>query len=981
MKNFGLGLVGATLQGGYFLAPAIVDSVEHTGLRLRAVRETNHEAAREVERNTVYGYSTHDIQQELYLTRELSHLLADSMLDGMLITAPAAHHRHLLESALDSRKKVALQNPLASTLEDARAITEACREQTVLVNLPRRFDAGWQKTYELLQSGIIGRLQFINLRAYLPETNYLRLWERTQEGSDDLFMAQLSSYMDVFNWFANAACLHVAGIGDEGEYDLDTVDPKAAFHDIYRQLPLRWRVKVSPHTAGSVVDDFPTDHYLDHAAIQLLFGNNVIGTLNFTSSGATAQDTEELELVGEKGRMWFNPLTGTLQVQCWDNSPLETITNLGPAGLPLYQRYNQAFVAALPDFLEGAEPKVTMEDALDALEMTFAALHSIHNNGMPVMLDLALEAQPLPLVESAAPLLEEEILPVDEVLPAATEEELDHDFFEQLEALSEDSVDAVSIEEVFTQDSSEEAPVEFAQVEIFEEELSEADMFEIDQQNDSFFETLLQDTEETAVEDAPFIDTVDEELAAVEESFFAVESTQEIADPSTAPTQQYALPEVEQQDESEAVETIQPAVEPEYNFPVVLIEDAAAEEPEIFADLFTPAVPQHRIDEIPNESVDFTLDEALDAVPQVEFAAVDDWEDDHPAVEDITDTAFSEPETVEEDEPQAVVEETAPQPMTDWTEEDEDEEILTDVLEETPVRQQPPMRSVDWPDWLETGIHMEVPPVVAAEQPAVRPAVEWPAWLDTGIRAEQPRPVVDEMPADTTAQWPTWMEIEIDAPAEPYDEDLLESTEEPVYEPLEDLLTEEEAPEIDTAAFIEPETEPLANTVNDQPSAAAEDFIEEAPSIPQETMFAEIIEEETVLEILEITDFIITDDETEETLETMIVDEGKRRSPKDSSEDAVVESPSVVISEKIHLDDFIWDIVPLQPFRLNADPRTGDAWEEPQTPAEPDEEVTGETLAEPLADAPFDSVDTFHNTTTTKHAYYEADTRAIDYPD
>lgn len=960
MKHFGLGLVGATLQGGYLLAPAVVDSVESTGLRLRAVRETNHEAAREVERNTAYGYSTHDIQQEVYLTREIDHLLYDGMLDGMLVTAPAAQHRELLENACAGDKKIVLQAPLADTLEQARAIADACAQQDILVNLPRRFDAGWQKAHELLRSGIIGKLQFINLRACLPETNYLRLWERTQEGSDDLFLAQLSGYMDVFNWFADAPCLHVAGIGDESDHDLDNVSPSGVFHGLFRQLPLRWRVKVSPHTPGIQNDDFPTDHYLDHAAIQLLFSSNLIGTLNIANTGTAAQDVEELELVGEKGRIWFNALNGTMTVQWWDNTPAETIDNLGPHGLSLYQRYNQALIAQLPDFLEGASPKATVQHACDALEMVCAALESIHNNGLPVLLEMPVDAEPLPVTEE----------PPEETADAITEP--------REQAAPEDSPSAAPQPEL--DDICDPAwEMELAQMDEFSEE-SEADFIEepiheIEQESDADFEALLlHETEPEMVEDSAFLETLEEEMETFDDDLLERRLSEEIeeqaaagptpaepvqepvpeteADPHSAVTQAVTLPQVDEELEIEP----EPAAEPQPLHAPVL---ESVPEPDIFAAMFTRVQPKQAAQTAPAGEDNLPVD-AVDAVPQAEFTTIDAWEDDHPAVEDITETTFAAPE------PPAPPVETAPS-MVDWTEDTGGE--ATEAAEETPpeiVQEQPaPPRTVDWPAWLETGFR--------DRQPAQR-TVDWPAWLETGFREKQPQPPAVEWPAwletglrtdrstDTTAQWPAW---------------LLADTEPQI------------APEPAAQdAFVEADTAPTPNPVPAPEAVPAEE--------PAETVFADLHEPEAVLEILEIDDFIIVDDETAETLETDVFEEedaGEQRSPgknhasgaapspQGQDEDAIIESPSVVISEKIHLDDFIWDIVPLEPFRPNADPRTGDAWEEAHASEDSVEAVVGDTVEEPLADAPLDSVSTFHHTTAAEPAFYEADTQRIDLDD
>ncbi len=1139
MKNFGLGLVGATLQGGFLLTPTVVDAVESTGLRLRAIHESDYEIAREVERNTEYGYGTHDLQQSLYLTCDLWHLFNDFMLDILLITAPAAEHRDLVAYALSGKDKIALQAPLAANLQDAQAIVEASCEKPILVNLPRRFDAGWQKAYELLQSGIIGKLQFINLRALLPETNYLRLWERTQAGTDDLFMAQLSGYMDVFNWFAGAPCVQIAGIGDDGAHDLDDYDPKGPYQGLFRQLPLSWRVKVSEHSPTTVVDDFPTDHYLDHAALQMLFGNQVIGTLNISSSGPTAQDAEDLELVGEKGRIWFNAAEGTLYVHFFDGSASERIDFPGCSGQSLLQRYHQAFVAQFPDYIEGAAPAVSAVEAADALELVLGALESIHNNGMPVQFDFAVDAEPLPVpveavdavepavVESAVeetppplPIVEEVIAveepavdepsveePVVEEIPqqsqwiedaavieepvavesaideAAAEEtqpveeimqeteepqarhypEIGHLLENRLEAVvEEDALNAVHtpsaeetlpevetetplaelpeasaavVEEIESEPVPAEAFVDAVAEETFEpealQELAALEGSEREAPLDTAAEMpiLATDAIETEVSESEafaepeYVDLEEEELfeASVETEDFIEAETPQAAkesepvpafDPSTAPTQEYSLPEVTDTIVEETTEEAEdsPVEETRAAAPVEPIQENAVDEPDIFATLF--AQPEVFTDDIEAENEAIVTEAALEAVPAeelpeeldqtvilVEESAPDsmiDWpewltettesealEETDALEERIPETVPEMPSTQTEITPAAaVMEEPAEAPMQDWPEwlaEEAEEEApetvpAVEAAAETPFAEESARRlQVDWPAWLTDEAPDEA---VTAQLPSSAATAEWPAWLIETQAAQQEetpseepvQPAEAQAPAETTAettafaqntvQWPAWL-TEEDAPAAAAAENTVLAE-----APLADIPA---APEIvietvleEELAYEEPETLFTPEVLSERP-------VEQAPVI------------------LDISDFEIVDEDTAETLETDVVEIGAARvnsvHPAEEEEPAIVESPSVVISEKIHLDDFIWDIVPLEPFRLDADPRTGDEYLKAQQTAIQLEKVVGESVYEPMKDEPFDSLPNVRHTTTAGTTFYEAETQRIDLND
>ena len=396
MKFFGLGLVGAAFEGGFLLSPLIVDTVEQTGLRLRAIHSNNEFDGKEVELVIESKYDQINIPQDIYLTNDLQHMFDDFMLDMMLIANPAAEHRKTVDAALAGFEKVALTGPIALNMEDANAIVEASRNHPLLVNLPRRFEAGWQKAHELLRSGLIGKLQFINLRAFLPETNYLRLWQRTQDHCDELFLGQLCGYMDALNWYAGAACLQLSAIGDTGVHDLDDYDPNGVFKQLFKQLPISWRSLVSQPVPGVELDDFPADEYVDHLSGRFHYSNGVLGALTISSNGPAAADAEDLELVGDKGRIWFNAAEGKLYVHFWNGSDSERLDDLGKVTLPLTKRLNAAFLAEIPAFIEGAEPKATAVEAAEALKMALAMLDSINASGSPVLMDLELQGEELP---------------------------------------------------------------------------------------------------------------------------------------------------------------------------------------------------------------------------------------------------------------------------------------------------------------------------------------------------------------------------------------------------------------------------------------------------------------------------------------------------------------------------------------------------------------------------------------------------------
>lgn len=881
MKNFGLGLVGASLQGGYLLAPAVVDSVDKTELRLRAIYDGQHENAKEIVLNTEFGYSQRNISQDIYLTTDLWHMFNDVLLDAMLIAAPSEEHRALVESVLSGFDKIALLSPLAGNMGDAHAIVDASREKTVLFNLPRRYEAGWQKAHELLRSGVIGKLQFINLQAFLPETNYLRLWERTQTGKDDLFLGQLSNYMDVFNWFADAPCVQISGIGDEGEHDLDDYDPNGPFKETFSQLPLRWRTKVSAHEPGMVVDDFPADHYLDRAAIQLMFGNNVIGNLNITSSGPEAHDAEDLELVGEKGRIWFNAAEGTLYIHFWDGSASERISGLGKTEFPLWKRYTHAFLEQFIGFIAGASPATSAVEGAEALELTLAALESIQNNGVPVLIGIEIEGECLPEIseesEPEPPVILDDFIPESEGFhsdPEVKEDSLvdDETAAPKPEAVLEDIVEEV-VEDESVPETSSAPELEFAfdamfmtvdhaetGVEIVEKMAEDEAPGEPDFDIDSLFTIEKEDTQEPLT-GAPVEDTVESESEQEEET---------VLEPDFQQAPEFTL--------EERVEALVEEVAAE-----VIVEEDTLPEP-VFQKAAEP-----------------TLEQRIEAF--VAVVTADEILEEQPVVEAPADAIVLEPLPALVERVAAFVDAVA------GSDECEEEETSAP------------------------------PEMAAAVSPHEAVTQEYAVIDEDTLLAEVQ---ADSLPGDVEV-------MDSDGPI-PVISDQEESLPEPITveaeEKVEDLTEENvQEPDIFSEMFVqEEETE---EQIEEQTAPVESEFIEAAvetspeseqePDLVLESVFVEDTEdseaeEEPLYTPTDCEDFVIVDDDTDETLETTVIEEGDDEVNSvhpmaEESEDDIVESPSVVIAEKIHLDDYVWDIVPLDPVRNTVDLITLDDWD------------------------------------------------------
>lgn len=87
-------------------------------------------------------------------------LLALSDLDGVIICSENAKHRYFTELAAKAGKHVLVEKPIATTVEDAKAMITVCEENHVnlQVAFPVRFEASVRRLKDLVDSGQLGRV-------------------------------------------------------------------------------------------------------------------------------------------------------------------------------------------------------------------------------------------------------------------------------------------------------------------------------------------------------------------------------------------------------------------------------------------------------------------------------------------------------------------------------------------------------------------------------------------------------------------------------------------------------------------------------------------------------------------------------------------------------------------------------------------------------------------------------------------------------
>src|SRR4051812_1722578 len=132
-------------------------------------------------------------------------VLADRAIEAIVNTTPNAAHLETTRAAAEAGKHVFLDKPIANTVADARALTEACRKAKVVLALgyQRRRESHFRWVKKQIAEGAFGKL--VNAEANISRDRLgqidLNSWRYTAAGMPGGVMLQIGiHYSDVLEY-------------------------------------------------------------------------------------------------------------------------------------------------------------------------------------------------------------------------------------------------------------------------------------------------------------------------------------------------------------------------------------------------------------------------------------------------------------------------------------------------------------------------------------------------------------------------------------------------------------------------------------------------------------------------------------------------------------------------------------------------------------------------------------------------------------
>ncbi len=152
-----------------------------------------------------YGYP----EVPLFPADAFERMISETRPDVVIVcTVDATHHDYIIR-ALSAGCDVVTEKPMTTDEKKCRAILEAVQKtgHQVRVSFNYRWGPGPSKVRELLQSGVIGAVQTVNLEYQLNTSHgadYFRRWHSDKASSGGLLVHKSTHHFDLVNWWINA---------------------------------------------------------------------------------------------------------------------------------------------------------------------------------------------------------------------------------------------------------------------------------------------------------------------------------------------------------------------------------------------------------------------------------------------------------------------------------------------------------------------------------------------------------------------------------------------------------------------------------------------------------------------------------------------------------------------------------------------------------------------------------------------------------
>ena len=270
--------------------------------------------------------------------RDYEKMLEDPNVDAVVVSVPTQHHAAVAIAALEAKKHVLCEMPLAATLQDTDRILAAAKKsgKCLMPSLNFRFTPNYVKAKQLIDSGALGKPKAVLYREWIPAADL------------------------AFQWPPGAWVWNLAETGGP----LYTLS-------VWSIDLMRWLLKADFEEVSATVDHYPIEKLGGtlgyNAFVNYKFSGGMIGTLQSSGSVAHMCSTSILEVIGDNTYSVRANWNNELAMFAEDPGKSEWVfRESGGHRVWGHMQMNEHWIDCL---IAGRQPSITPEDGRRAVEI------------------------------------------------------------------------------------------------------------------------------------------------------------------------------------------------------------------------------------------------------------------------------------------------------------------------------------------------------------------------------------------------------------------------------------------------------------------------------------------------------------------------------------------------------------------------------------------------------------------------------------
>lgn len=339
--------------------------------------------------------------------------------DAVIVGTPENRHFEPCMMAIEAGYHVLLEKPIAQTLEECYAISEAARRKGVIVGVCHvlRYHPYFMKVKELVDSGELGSIISINHRASVgvdrTTHGFVRGMWRKEEVTNPMLISKCCHDIDFLLWLTQARCRKLSSFGSLRWFRPDNAPagsgPRCLECGVERTCPFsavdlyrdrhEWIANFDV-PEGKTIDDVIMEELregeygrcvyrcdndvVDHQIVSMEMDNEV--TISFVMDAFTLSDNRETHISLTEGEIYGNETQ--LRV-CRFRGAQETVYDFSEvAGQPFHAGADLNLVADFVEAVRGVDTvfRTPIDHSVESHRICFEAERSRHE-GRTVILE------------------------------------------------------------------------------------------------------------------------------------------------------------------------------------------------------------------------------------------------------------------------------------------------------------------------------------------------------------------------------------------------------------------------------------------------------------------------------------------------------------------------------------------------------------------------------------------------------------------